>query len=356
MTENNQVSLSLQGRAQSVGVTSMDNNLFPFDAFNFDDPNTTDSPVLRMTDPWTLAVPDIILDDVGRLSFYLERLMKQVDREKEDNSWQMSQIKVGQTEIDIRVTAQSDLQDKMSQAYINLSVDQDDSEVRIGADRVSLDGSIDLDSTLFVNNGEVQILGNLAVGTSTDNDNFKVESDGSITANNGTFNGQLEGVSGTFDTLTTIASVGLSGTFIDNQEVRLSALGGNAGLTWTDNHNDDGYGDLGDLHIYSDEGRVICDSRFDHRYGSVGPHVPTFVNFTVAATSGEMWTHADSILIRCGSPTVIGIVEDSNGTWNHGRFERSGSSIFFYSFGSAPPSWNFIEGSATATTARRMWL
>jgi hypothetical protein len=66
----NAVAITGVGRSQSQSITGQDMNLFPFDAFYFDDINITSSPVLSIKDPWILDVGEISTSSIT--NFYEE--------------------------------------------------------------------------------------------------------------------------------------------------------------------------------------------------------------------------------------------------------------------------------------------
>lgn len=247
-TTDNSTSLVSQGRAQNQSIIGQDMNLFVYDAFEYDDSNTTDSPVLSMKEGWTFDVGEITTDqitnfteeveeasDTSDIYIKLDAISKDIEILYEDSEWNSSQITVGQGEIDLRVTSGEETSAKFAQAFITLGVDidggasisigasnvvtstdenleeatsrynnalielnadDDGSSISLSADKITLDGDLTLDDTLYVSDGEVYINGRLAVGTATDNDKFVVNSDGSVTctdltATSGTFNGNL---------------------------------------------------------------------------------------------------------------------------------------------------------------------
>lgn len=190
----NGVSLNAQGRAQSQSVVGQDMNLFVFDAFEYDDPNIVEYPVLRMKEPWSLEVPAIVSGRLDQLAAYLDRSMKQQGKNQDENEWALSQIKVGQNEIDIRVTGnletiteQGETIDGHSTAFINLGIDPAGSSITIGADKVLIGGATHPTSNI------------LDTFMTIDNITKRLTIDGDIYADNGNFSGDISGSTGTFD-------------------------------------------------------------------------------------------------------------------------------------------------------------
>ena len=166
LTKASPVAIQTQGRNQSLGVESQDMNLFPFDAFEFDDVNVVDYPVLTMKEPWSFGTSSIVQGQLDKFYDYLDTSMREQKINQDENEWALSQIKVGQNEIDIRVTATSDTVEGHSTAFVNLGVDPEGSSLTMGADKIALVGSdITVGDTMTVTDDGVVIDGSLTVGS-----------------------------------------------------------------------------------------------------------------------------------------------------------------------------------------------
>jgi hypothetical protein len=198
------------------------------------------------------------------LAFHLEKIAKDLQNVDADHEFSMSQITVGQGQLDIRVGAVPDGYTSVSEAwialdaavgdtsiligtvaenvdtsndaivtletdlfnsdiliqtnadgidyhnesFIALGADPNGSLINISSDKITLSGSINLDDTIYVDTGIVKILGTLEVGTisalGTGSEiGFKVETNGDITCNNltansGSFTGDIYADNGTF--------------------------------------------------------------------------------------------------------------------------------------------------------------
>jgi hypothetical protein len=133
------------------------------------------------------------------------------------NSQGLIDVNSDLTSSNILIQTNLDVGTNHSTAFINLGIDPNGSSVDIEADKITLDGTINLDDTLSVSGGVVQIIGNLSVGTTTDNGNFEVKANGTVKCTNieavgGTFTGELIGVDGTFSGDITGASGEFNGT------------------------------------------------------------------------------------------------------------------------------------------------
>lgn len=145
-TTNNATSLVSQGRAQNQSVIGQDMNLFVFDAFEYDDSNKTDSPVLSMKEGWTFDVGTITTDQISNFTeeveeasdtsdiyIKLDSIMKDIEILYQDSEWNSSQITVGQGEIDIRVTATEELGESLSESFVTLNSELESAQAEIGA-------------------------------------------------------------------------------------------------------------------------------------------------------------------------------------------------------------------------------
>ena len=55
-TSSDPGALELEARGGSIDSTSTQRGMFPFDAFEFDDPEKEENPVIRVREPWVFQV------------------------------------------------------------------------------------------------------------------------------------------------------------------------------------------------------------------------------------------------------------------------------------------------------------
>ena len=92
------VGLNANLRPNSINVIGQQPNLFPFDAFVFEDPNTTETPSLGMAEGWTFDIGTVKLEN---LSDDLSEALEQASILAEDNA-----LKIKNTDGQVLITGE----------------------------------------------------------------------------------------------------------------------------------------------------------------------------------------------------------------------------------------------------------
>lgn len=131
-TELKDVGLNANLRPNSVNVIGEQPNLYPYDAFSFDDPNRTESPTLGMSDGWNFNVGTIYLES---LDTDLQSAIEQASITAEDNA-----LKIKNTDGQVLITG--DTVDILARE-LNLEADT----ISIKADKLVIYNPTDEDET-----------------------------------------------------------------------------------------------------------------------------------------------------------------------------------------------------------------
>lgn len=172
-TEQKDVGIDANVRPNALNVRGQQPNLYPFDAFRFDDPNRTDSPKLGMAPGWNFDVGTIFLES---LDSTLQDAIEQASISAEEN-----RLSIKNTDGQVLITGETvDIiarELNLEAETISLTADK---VVFTGGSGESLDGVLVDDGTEVVINGRLIVTKDTNVGTINVSDRFEVYGDGRI--------------------------------------------------------------------------------------------------------------------------------------------------------------------------------
>lgn len=133
--------LNVRTRPASLDVRGQQPTLFPFDAFEFDDPAQVAKPRLYMKEPWVFAVSEITFSD---LSSELSSTIESTSRRSEENELKISnsdgnillhadQIKLQAEEILLQAGDLDDLANDVATNTSEISLNADEIDIRVKA-------------------------------------------------------------------------------------------------------------------------------------------------------------------------------------------------------------------------------
>ncbi len=320
------------------------------------------------------------------LAFHLDKIAKDLQNVDANHDFSMSQITVGQGQLDIRVGAVPDGYTSVSEAYVALDAAVGDTSILIGtvaegvdfhneslialgadaygslinisSDKITLSGSINLDDTIYVDTGIVKILGTLEVGTESalgtgSEIGFKVEANGDITCNNlhansGTFVGDITGSSGEFNGNVVVSNAFAEGRYTAGSII-FNVFGDESSIL--PSNNIDGWG----LKISSGNGktRVVENLLVSGHTQSVDGYKLTLV--LANPTQDEVWSKINDITGgEVDTFRINASVRTNTSDYHTGVIYLGASNVA--TFRSSSYSAGFTTGNTSPATIIELWI
>ena len=131
----NRAALSYPARAASIDVRGNQPGLFPFDAFEFDDPNTNENPILKMKSPWSLEAGGITIGGIG-LDALSDQLLTGIETAMQRS--ELNETRIANHDGQLNISAQSITLQAEDISLLTTSVDGNTADIVVNGDEIDL--------------------------------------------------------------------------------------------------------------------------------------------------------------------------------------------------------------------------
>ena len=214
----NRAALSYPARAASIDVRGNQPGLFPFDAFEFDDPNTNENPILKMKSPWSLEAGGITIGGIG-LDALSDQLLTGIETAMQRS--ELNETRIANHDGQLNISAQSITLQAEDISLLTTSVDGNTADIVVNGDEIDLRvKSLDPVTGLPASTSGIKVnASGVLIGNTLQSDTFvagtsgwQIKDTGDAAFNNGIFRGDIFADGGSFSGVINATSGSFTGS------------------------------------------------------------------------------------------------------------------------------------------------